>query len=104
MPHGDFAYDPSLVDFRNGSYELHLAAKKLGTDISNLSPDIVVLVSPHGVAATNDFLVYQNSVAEGFAILGQFSGSQTITRNPALTPSLTLVLTVTLALIFTPSP
>lgn len=70
IPHGDFAYDPSLVDSKNGSLEIHNAAVALGAVLSDAKPGIIFLATPHGVAAEDNFLVYENSRAEGFAILG----------------------------------
>ena len=29
IPHGDFCYDPSLVNFQNGSQQLHDAARQV---------------------------------------------------------------------------
>ena len=70
IPHGDFAYDPSLVDSKNGSLAIHDAAVELGATLSAAKPDIIFLATPHGVAAEDNFLIYENSKAEGYAILG----------------------------------
>jgi aromatic ring-opening dioxygenase LigB subunit len=70
IPHGDFAYDPSLVNNTNGSRHVHRAAVALGAAIANARPDIVLLSTPHGVAADRDFLLYENSAAEGYADVG----------------------------------
>jgi len=70
LPHGDFAYDPSLVDYKNGSLQLHHSSLEVGKIISDLAPDLVFLSTPHGLALSNDFGVYQNTDASGFAILG----------------------------------
>lgn len=70
IPHGDFAYDPSLVHNANGSLAVHNAALKAGKYIASLRPDIVFLSTPHGVALGNDFAAYSNSFAGGFAAVG----------------------------------
>ena len=70
VPHGDFAYDPSLVHNQNGSFEVHNAAKAAGRYLSRLEPDIIFLSTPHGVALSNDFAFYQNDLAAGFAAVG----------------------------------
>ena len=70
IPHGDFAYDPSLVHNKNGSLKVHNAAIHAGDYISSLKPDIIVLTTPHGMSLTNNFAIYENSAGEGFAELG----------------------------------
>eukprot|EP00054_Salpingoeca_dolichothecata_P024996 m.172375 g.172375 ORF g.172375 m.172375 type:complete len:313 (+) comp25212_c1_seq2:230-1168(+) len=71
IPHGDFALDPSLVHFKNGSKEIHDASEKLGQSISNLKPDIIVLITPHGLEDSNSFMMYANPLGAGFALIGQ---------------------------------
>ena len=53
IPHGDFAYDPSLVHNKNGSAEVHRAALEAGRVVAALAPEIILLSTPHGVALTN---------------------------------------------------
>lgn len=67
IPHGDFAYDPSLVHNKNGSLLVHAGAQKAGQYLSDLNPDIILLTTPHGMALTNDFAIYKNSAGDGFA-------------------------------------
>lgn len=71
IPHGDFAFDPSLVHFENGSVELHRSAVKLGSVLMEMEPDIILLSSPHGLEDSNSFMFYANNQANGFALLGQ---------------------------------
>ena len=59
-----------MVNNENGSVPIHKAAVELGETLAATKPEIIFLATPHGVAATNDFLVYTNSRAEGFSILG----------------------------------
>eukprot|EP01079_Euglenida_sp_SAG-EU17-18_P001284 gene1284-425_t len=61
LPHGDFAFDPSLVDFKNHSTDLNRAALDVGSRAMALKPDLVVLITPHGVSADRDFLLYGNT-------------------------------------------
>ena len=37
---------------------------------SSLAPEVVVLVTPHGVALDRDFALYSNSAADGYAAIG----------------------------------
>lgn len=71
IPHGDFCYDPSLVNRQNGSQQLHDAAVRVGASIDALRPELVLLTTPHGMALERDFAVYENSNASGFASIGQ---------------------------------
>jgi hypothetical protein len=71
IPHGDFAYDPSLVDYKNGSAEIHNASVDLGAELASLAPDLIFLSTPHGIALDNDFLFYENSLADGYAVIGE---------------------------------
>ena len=70
LPHGDFVYDPSLVQSANGSVALHGNATLLGKVIAAAQPDIILLTSPHGLEDSNNFVLYQNSNSSGFAHLG----------------------------------
>jgi len=70
IPHGDFAYDPSLVHGKNGSKELHKAALRVGRWIEQLEPDVILLSTPHGMELAEDFLIYQNDMLNGCAELG----------------------------------
>ena len=71
IPHGDFAFDPSLVNGTGGSQALHDGAEAVGARIAALRPDIIFLTTPHGIALERDFAVYENSNASGFASIGQ---------------------------------
>jgi len=70
IPHGDFALDPSLVNYEGGSLELHRTSLEVGKWIIDLRPDIVFLTTPHGIADSNNFLLYANEVGTGYAPLG----------------------------------
>ena len=67
IPHGDFAYDPTLV---TNATQIHAAAVHAGVIVTALQPDIVLLSTPHGMALDRDFLLYGNSEAAGFAMIG----------------------------------
>ncbi|EGD78616.1 hypothetical protein PTSG_01592, partial [Salpingoeca rosetta] len=71
LPHGDFVYDPSLVHNRNGSLELHNAAKRVGAWLQDLSVDVVFMTTPHGLADDTNFLLYRNTNGSGYALIGQ---------------------------------
>eukprot|EP00667_Euglena_gracilis_P014565 EG_transcript_15095 len=71
LPHGDFAYDPTLVHNRNGSRELHEAALHFADMLGAANPDVILLSSPHGISSSEQFLFYANSVGEGSAPIGR---------------------------------
>jgi aromatic ring-opening dioxygenase LigB subunit len=71
IPHGDFVYDPSLVHNQGGSLDLHGNATLVGDSIAKANPSVIVLITPHGLEDDNDFILYMNSNASGFAQLGQ---------------------------------
>ena len=70
LPHGDFAFDPSLVKFANGSRELHDAAAVVGARLAALRPDIVVVSTPHGESLDRPFLFLDSSRARAKATIG----------------------------------
>eukprot|EP00045_Choanoeca_perplexa_P002723 m.26161 g.26161 ORF g.26161 m.26161 type:complete len:321 (+) comp11666_c0_seq1:27-989(+) len=71
IPHGDFAYDCTLIHCVNGSQQVHDASVSIGHWVAELKPDTVVITTPHGLASTNDYLWYMNHNGSGFALLGQ---------------------------------
>ena len=70
LPHGDFAFDPSLVNFENGSQALHDAAASVGAQLAAARPDVVLLSTPHGESADVPFLFLDASLADGYATIG----------------------------------
>ena len=70
LPHGDFAFDPSLVGGADGSSALHDAAVRVGARISAARPDILFVATPHGEAADVPFLFLDAEVAHGTAKIG----------------------------------
>lgn len=70
LPHGDFAFDPSLVRFQNGSSQLHDAAVAVGARLAALEPDIILLSTPHGESADVPFLFLDASAARAKATIG----------------------------------
>lgn len=69
VPHGDFCFDPSLVDFANGSLQLHDGAASAAEAIAQLQPGAILLITPHGMESDN-FLFYGNNIGYGYADVG----------------------------------
>eukprot|EP00977_Amphora_coffeiformis_P005867 scaffold1230_cov166-Amphora_coffeaeformis.AAC.10 len=75
LPHGDFAYDPFLVD----DPKEHKAAKRIAKESRRvgknfldeyINPDVLFLVTPHGIALSHDFVIYLGKTASGYADIG----------------------------------
>ncbi|CAK8998059.1 unnamed protein product [Durusdinium trenchii] len=65
LPHGDFAYDPKLVNDTGGSLQLHQAAQRLGREAQTASPELIFLTTPHGLELSERYLFYLNSENQG---------------------------------------
>lgn len=70
LPHGDFAFDPSLVSFENGSQALHDAGVVVGSHIVDLAPDIILISTPHGESEDVNFLFLDATRAHAKATIG----------------------------------
>lgn len=84
LPHGDFAYDPELVNKTGGSVELHDASLKAGQYIMELKPDVVFLTTPHGLELSQKYLIYLNTHLSGASPLGDVphtTGPQSVPMN-----------------------
>ncbi|CAE7825437.1 unnamed protein product [Symbiodinium microadriaticum] len=84
LPHGDFAYDPGLVNRSGGSVQLHTAARELGHDISEETPDLLFVTTPHGLELSERYLVYLNSHNAGASPLDDMphaAGNRTVPMN-----------------------
>ena len=75
LPHGDFAYDPLLVDEpaeRRAATRIATASRRVGHHFlhQTINPDIIFLITPHGIALTHDFGLYLGQKAWGYADIG----------------------------------
>ena len=78
IPHGDFAYDPSLVDSSQGAHEesrseaeaLHRGAIANGGVLASLDVDLALVITPHGVTSERDAGFYTSESAAGFVDIG----------------------------------
>ena len=69
---GGIALDPTHFNTSNATakqeaWELHNACMTLGTEIAKLSPDLILLSTPHGIADLTQFLFYLNPQGFGWA-------------------------------------
>jgi len=74
LPHGDFAFDPTLLDAgtpeREAADEVAQAARKAGEFIARVDPDVIFLSTPHGIELSTDYGVYLGSHASGYVKIG----------------------------------
>ena len=76
LPHGDFAWDPTLVPphtaERDAADEVASAARSAGLWLSKtIDPDLILLSTPHGLSVSHDWVWYLASHAAGHADIGQ---------------------------------
>jgi aromatic ring-opening dioxygenase LigB subunit len=67
LPHGDLAFDPRLLTNNDGAKDLHQAMVDVAKYIQDLSPDVILLITPHGMAHDTDFILYDGDQAQGSA-------------------------------------
>ena len=71
LPHGDFAFDPSLLHHKIGAERLHSACQSVADWITNeMEPDVIFLTTPHGLKLNHNFLIYENDFETGDAFVG----------------------------------
>ena len=79
MPHGDFAYDPTLFE-RYADYSpnatqqsrrLFDGSRRVGRWLASLKPDTIVLTTPHGLETDWSLAIYSNSELKGEATVGR---------------------------------
>ena len=74
LPHGDFAFDPSLLtdpQARSSSQVLHNGSVAAGSFLSGTNPDVVVFTTPHGLQSSWNVGIYANSLLQGEALVGR---------------------------------
>jgi aromatic ring-opening dioxygenase LigB subunit len=75
LPHGDFAYDPTLfephTEERRIATQIAIGSRRAGRWlIDEAKPDIIFLSTPHGIKLDNDFGLYMASTGGGSAVIG----------------------------------
>ena len=75
LPHGDFVYDPSLLksddEARTKAKKLRSAAQETALELRNFDLDTLIIITPHGLSAEEDTVVYLGKCASGFAEIGR---------------------------------
>jgi len=71
LPHGTMLLDPNLKDLPDGAQSIHLSCMKISEKIAELNPDLIILLTPHGINLHQVINIYQpgesNSKASGNA-------------------------------------
>lgn len=87
IPHGDFAYDPGLLNNlteRAAAQRVHSASTKVGSLLKQVAPEVIFLTSPHGLELNNDFLLFENPLLSGSAPVGSDLGPEASTYDVAM--------------------
>ena len=71
LPHGDFAYDPDLLPHNQRARRLHAACQSIAHWImDDMKPDLILLTTPHGLKLEHSYLIYENEIESGDAMIG----------------------------------
>ena len=76
LPHGDFAFDPFLVNSdpaeRKAALRVAQSSRRAAHDFLDqyVNPDVILLVTPHGITLSHEFGIYLGQRASGFADIG----------------------------------
>ncbi|CAF0783351.1 unnamed protein product [Rotaria sordida] len=67
LPHGTMLLDPNREDLPNGVKSLHLTCMKISEKIAELNPDLIILLTPHGINLHQAINIYQPGVLDSTA-------------------------------------
>jgi aromatic ring-opening dioxygenase LigB subunit len=67
LPHGSIILDPLKEGISYDTILLHNEMKHIGDIIKQTDPEIVFLLTPHGICLSNDYGIYANKGAKGTA-------------------------------------
>jgi aromatic ring-opening dioxygenase LigB subunit len=63
LPHGTMLLDPHRADLPAAARDLHACCMKISETIEKLQPDLVIILTPHGINLHQAFNVYQPGVS-----------------------------------------
>jgi aromatic ring-opening dioxygenase LigB subunit len=63
LPHGTMILDPGRDDLPDDARSLHSSCMNISENIAELSPDLVILLTPHGINLHHAFNIYQPGVS-----------------------------------------
>ncbi|CAF3923835.1 unnamed protein product [Adineta steineri] len=67
LPHGTMTLDPNRDDLPNGAQSLHESCMKISEKIAELNPDVIILLTPHGINLHQALNVYQPNISNSKA-------------------------------------
>jgi aromatic ring-opening dioxygenase LigB subunit len=67
LPHGSLILDPSIESLSEQAQHLHDGMLKISEKIKEISPDICLFITPHGISHETHYCFYDNLYAEGTA-------------------------------------
>jgi len=68
LPHGTMLLDPNREDLPDGAKSLHTSCMKISDKIAEINPDLLILLTPHGINLHQAFNIYQPGVSNSKAI------------------------------------
>ncbi|CAF2530083.1 unnamed protein product [Rotaria sp. Silwood2] len=67
LPHGTMLLDPNREDLPDDVNSLYLSCMKISEKISELNPDLIILLTPHGINLHQAINIYQPAVTNSRA-------------------------------------
>ncbi|CAF1280770.1 unnamed protein product [Rotaria sp. Silwood1] len=67
LPHGTMLLDPNREDLPDGVKALHLCCMNISEKIAELNPDLIILLTPHGLNLHQAINIYQPAIANSRA-------------------------------------
>jgi aromatic ring-opening dioxygenase LigB subunit len=67
LPHGSLILDPSIEKLDQQAYDLNKSMVQIAQLIEKKNPELCLLITPHGIAHSTDYLFYDNEYASGTA-------------------------------------
>jgi aromatic ring-opening dioxygenase LigB subunit len=67
LPHGTMLLDPNREDLPDGAKSLHSSCMKISEKIAELNPDLILLLTPHGINLHQAINIYQPGISDSKA-------------------------------------
>ncbi len=67
LPHGTMLLDPNREDLPDGVQSLHSSCMKISEKIAEINPDLIILLTPHGINLHQSINIYQPGVSNSKA-------------------------------------
>ena len=67
LPHGALSLNPSKYPQYPELLEIYKSANQVGEEVYSLKPNLILLITPHGISTSNSYGIYLNKWAYGTA-------------------------------------